>query len=254
MTEELLKINLSEKRKRSTIYPSATIPECLDFISIIKKLGGKSVAEEILLKELGLKSSYTKTYSRRKSTSKQFGLISLYNNEFSLTSTGTSLLDENKSYDERQELLKHAFYTSSLYGMLATKYSSRIIPSPIQLRNILEKEFHITEKASNKVAKCFIDNASYIGLLDQKTYMLGKEEKKSPQTIPSINSIKFKEGYMFKIPMLNKKQAFLFIPEGVNNKDIDYIKLLLDTVVPTFLDNLRNKIVDERETNTDEEC
>lgn len=53
--------------------------------------------------------------------------------------------------------------------------------------------------------------------------------------------------------MLNKKQAIFFIPEGINNKDIDYINLLLDTIVPTFLDTLRNKIVDERATNTDEE-
>ena len=54
MTEEALKINGKKKRERSVLYPSATIEECLEFISILKKLGGRDIVEEDVLREMGI--------------------------------------------------------------------------------------------------------------------------------------------------------------------------------------------------------
>lgn len=264
MTEEVLQTNVIKQRRKSALYPSATIQECLEFISIIKKLGGKNVTDKDVLKEIGISSPYTRSYAKRKSASRQFYLIKINKNTFDLTYTGYRILDENIDNETRKDLLTDIFSTPAIYNNLILKYNGGRIPPLFELSEVLVNEFNIIRSATDNLIKCFTKSALYVGILDKKTDILQKEIKQPSQNVSVLNPhkkntppkipVKLEEGYMFKIPMLNKKQAILFIPEGVNNKDIDYIKLLFDTVVPTFLDNLKNEIVEERETNTDEEC
>ena len=267
MTEEVLKSNIIKKRRKSSLYPSATIQECLEFISIIKELGGKDIIDDDILREMGIVSCYNRRYIRRKSASKQFGLIKTSKNTFALTQMGYRILDESNNEETRINLLKEIFCTPTIYNNLVSKYNWQRIPPLFEMREVLVKEFNIVRSVTDKFAECFTKSALYVGILDKKTDMLVKEIKQPSQNVSVLNSqknkkttpstipTKLEEGYIFKIPMLNKKQTILFVPEGVNNKDIDYIKLLFDTMVPTFLYNLKNEIREECETNTtNEEC
>lgn len=52
-------------------------------------------------------------------------------------------------------------------------------------------------------------------------------------------------GYNFEIPTLGKKSARFYIPDGVTEKDIDYIKLYIENMLPVFLENLKVEIKQE---------
>lgn len=54
-----------------------------------------------------------------------------------------------------------------------------------------------------------------------------------------------KPGYNFEIPTLGKKSARFYIPDGVTEKDIDYIKLYIENMLPVFLENLKVEIKQE---------
>lgn len=123
MTEEVLQTNVIKQRRKSILYPSATIQECLEFISIIKKLGGKGIVDEDVLREMGITSHYTKSYVKKKSTSRQFDLIKINKNTFDLTHTGYRVLDENIDEETRKDLLNEIFCTPAIYDNLVLKYN-----------------------------------------------------------------------------------------------------------------------------------
>ena len=41
---------------------------------------------------------------------------------------------------------------------------------------------------------------------------------------------------------MGKKTARFYIPDGVTEKDIDYIKLYIEKMLPVFLDNLKTEL------------
>ena len=47
---------------------------------------------------------------------------------------------------------------------------------------------------------------------------------------------------MFEIPTMGKKTARFYIPDGVTEKDIDYIKLYIEKMLPVFLENLKTEL------------
>lgn len=49
-------------------------------------------------------------------------------------------------------------------------------------------------------------------------------------------------GYSFEIPMLNKHSARVFIPNGVTQENLDYLKLYISQNLPGFLDNLKTEL------------
>ena len=50
------------------------------------------------------------------------------------------------------------------------------------------------------------------------------------------------DGYLFEIPTMGKKTARFYIPDGVTEKDIDYIKLYIEKMLPVFLENLKTEL------------
>lgn len=63
----------------------------------------------------------------------------------------------------------------------------------------------------------------------------------SSQTIESPTRQQ-EDGYLFEIPTMGKKTARFYIPDGVTEKDIDYIKLYIEKMLPVFLENLKTEL------------
>ena len=121
-------------------------------------------------------------------------------------------------------------------------------------------EYRIIKQVKDNAAKCFLDSANYLGLLkngvlcmdevsDQPQPEVFSQEEQS-ENLDSTERIQKidesvhsrEEGYLFEIPTMGKRTARFYIPDGVTEKDIDYIKLYFEKMLPVFLDNLKTDL------------
>lgn len=256
-------IQEKKQREKSALYPAITISECLDFIKQIDKLGSKTVSYASILDLLGLSSPSTKSFLYKISTAKQYGFIITGGNSAQLTDIAKRILYPTNGESESKKLLIEAFENPSLYAKLIERFKDKVLPPKNQLSNILFNEYRIIKQVKDKAAECFIESANYLGLL--KNGVLSFETTKEVN-IPEANSntgqlplesfsdkpniqdkllIEQETGYNFEIPTLGKKAARFYIPDGVTEKDIDYIKLYLENMLPVFLENLKSEIKQE---------
>ena len=116
------------------------------------------------------------------------------------------------------------------------------------------------EQVKDNAAKCFLDSANYLGLLSNgvlcmdnvgeqpQSIVFSQEEQSekldSAESLQEVNNFTHpqEEGYLFEIPTMGKKTARFYIPDGVTEKDIDYIKLYIEKMLPVFLDNLKTEL------------
>ena len=257
--------NISEKRSRekSALYPAVTISECYEFIKQIDSLGGKAVSYASILGLLGLTSPTTKSFLIRISSSKQFGFITTGSSTAQLTDLAKRILYPSNGEAESKQLLIESFGNPPLYAKLIDRFKNKAVPPKSQLSNILLNEYRIIKQVKDNAAECFIESASYLGLLQNGVLCLDLTEDKDPsvphnlnEEVPASSSeehIKNREnkineqgvGYNFEIPTLGKKTARFYIPDGVTEKDLDYIKLYIENMLPVFLENLKSEIIQE---------
>lgn len=256
--------NTSEKRPRekSALYPAITISECYEFIRQIDSLGGKAVPYASILGLLGLTSPTTKSFQNKISTSKQYGFITTGSSTAQLTDIAKRILYPSNGEAESKQLLIESFGNPPLYAKLIDRFKDKALPPKSQLSNILLNEYRIIKQVKDNAAECFIESASYLGLLQNGVLCFDltadKELSNSDDCYDEISvaqsskhakkEIKVEEqetGYNFEIPTLGKKSARFYIPDGVTEKDIDYIKLYIENMLPVFLENLKVEIKQE---------
>lgn len=255
--------NVSERksREKSALYPAITIQECHKFIEQIASLGGKSVSYASVLGVLGLSSPTTKSFLSKISASKQYGFITTGSSTIQLTDIARRILYPSNGEEESKQLLIKAFGNPPLYAKLIERYKDKAVPPKKQLANVLLNEYRIIMQVKDNAAECFIESASYLNLLqngvlcfdvpdnmekdaiddevqEQASYVLSNEN-----TVNTDSKTVVKEdGYNFEIPTLGKKTARVYIPDGVTEKDIDYISLYIEKMLPVFLENLKSEI------------
>ena len=252
-----------KQREKSALYPAVTIAECYEFIKNIDSLGGKSVSYATILGFLGLTSPSTKSFLNRIGASKQYGLITTGSSTAQLTDLAKRILYPNNGQSESRQLLIEAFANPPLYVKLIERFTDKALPPKNQLANILLNEYRIIKQVKDKAAECFIESAEYLGLLQNGVlsfetvkYMDVAEANPSTEQPPDVsfnnqpniqdNLLPAQEtGYNFEIPTLGKKSARFHIPDGVTEKDLDYIKLYLENMLPVFLENLKAEIQQE---------
>lgn len=257
--------NSSEKktREKSALYPAVSISECLEFINQIDKLGGKSFSYASILEILGLTSPTTKSFLNRISASKQFGFITTGSSTVQFTDLAKRIMYPSNGEKESKKLLIEAFANPPLYAKLIDRFRDKAVPPKVQLSNILFNEYRIIKPVKDNAADCFIESASYLGLMSNGVLCFesgkNKEETEtdsfdregtsslSEERIHGLeNVMKEQESeYKFEIPTLGKKTARFYIPGGVTAKDIDYLNLYIQKMLPTFLDNLKSEIKQE---------
>ena len=258
-------INAEKKsREKSALYPAVTISDCYEFIKQIDSLGGKAVSYASILGLLGLTSPTTKSFLNRISASKQYGFITTGSSTAQLTDVAKRILYPTNGEQESKQLLVEAFNSPPLYTKLIERFKDKAVPPKNQLSNILMNEYRIIKQVKDNAAECFIESASYLGLLTNGVLCVATPNNSISPINENVNSTSVpiavsdnnraneasinqnqSDGYYFEIPTLEKKTARFYIPAGVTEKDLDYIKLYIENMLPVFLDNLKSEIKQE---------
>lgn len=260
--DEMVQLQNSRKnREKSVRYPAISIDECIDFIRQVDELGGKSISYASILSMMNLKSPATRSFQARISAAKQFGFLQTGKGTAQLTDTARRILYPNEGQEESERLKIEAFGKPPLYEKLIERFKDKALPETTQLGNILMNEYHIIKQVKDVAAGCFIESANSLGLLATGVLHIGQDENKNEQAtssdedkhleaeektsrIPSetAKTIEREDGYLFEVPTLGKKNAKFYIPDGVTEKDIDYIKMYVEHMLPVFLDNLKEEL------------
>ncbi len=270
--------------EKSALYPAVTIEQSIEFVKQIESLGGKAVSYASILSLLKLSSPSTKSFLSRISASKQFGFITTGGSTVQLTDSARHILNPTTD-DEKKRLLAEAFNKPPLYIKLLERFKNKALPQKEQLSNILMHEYHIIKSVKDRATECFIKSAESVGLLQNGILYAGLDENdiKNENICKNDKPIQIKEntdaqteqitqpaqetqeqtqnqiqtqaqgqaqnnlktGYNFEIPILSGQTAKFYIPDGVSEKDIDYIKLYVEKMLPVFLDNLKVEIGEE---------
>lgn len=114
---------------------------------------------------MGLTSPTTRSFLNRIGASKQFGFITTGGITAQLTDLARRILYLNAGDVETQGLLIEAFSNPPLYSKLIEHFKDKAVPASGQLSNILMNEYRIIKQVKDNAAKCFLENADYLGLL-----------------------------------------------------------------------------------------
>lgn len=245
-------------KEKSTLYPSYTLKEIIeDFVKVIDTIGGKKVSIELTAKTLGVSSS-TKSFTRKLSSAKQYGLIDISKGAIELTEIAKKILYPTAN-DENQLMLQ-AFSSPPIYSKLIERYNNKALPNNIVLANILlEPEYGITKVVKDLVVEKFIANCNELnilknGILDLNISSYSNSECSSNINENTICEPKFMEkgeytvGYKkddyqeMSIPLMGKKTAIkIFIPYDCDMKDYEFFKKYVEAVLPMYIEEIKNK-------------
>lgn len=252
------------KRERSALYPMITVNDCFEIIELIDKIGGKVYSSGSIAKALGM-SEKTNSYRAKISTLRQYGLIAGSQGTFRLTTLSNEYLYPTRDEQKHNAKLQ-AFYGVPLYKKLVEKFENQALPPIDKLANVLlGEEFGLTKGTKDSAVDNFMKSLEQLnllinGVLVNNSLRSGEaeiiSEKKETEPYDVINeesqtrhvehvepvgrgtSDKF---YNFEIPTLGGDAAIIKIPQGITKKDLDFIQLYIENMLPVFLKNLRSE-------------
>jgi hypothetical protein len=240
------------QRFRSVAYPSYTIQDSVELTRKINQLFGNSSynKREDLAQELDMSVG---NLLMKLSTATQYGLLEMKSGEgykptHLFTSIYKPLTEEEKSKSELECL-----YKPELYSKLIEHYKGKQLPAIGGLSILLFRSYKVSEDASNRAAKIFLQNLSDLNLVDEENRLKIDLENEIPPTDENVKveiptmlpqpkpQINYTEsiqdiGHQLvstapPIPIFLKGEgriAKLLLPLDFTNDDIDYIKKVLD--------------------------
>ena len=250
-------------KERSALYPAVALDECIEFVELINKLGGRKVALTSIADAVGV-STTTYSFKAKISSSKQFGLIKSAGGAVELSDTAKRLLYPTDDVSTR-ELLLQCLMTAPLYRKLIERYDDQAVPTEERLGNILLQEYSITRAAKDVAAKKFLASVEHAGILQNGVLILNpnnderdgerQDAVQQEQTTLAADNGNEKqyvaaaqvkgaqnEGYHFTIPTLSGATAQVTIPKEITAKDLDYILLYIQSMLPAFIENLKDEL------------
>ncbi|MGN0419826.1 MAG: hypothetical protein ACI4E4_05170 [Acetatifactor sp.] len=245
---------VDNKRERSALYPMYTAEECFEIIELIDKLGGKVYSNSSVAQALGM-SEKTNSFRAKISTLRQYGLISGNQGTIRLTSIANDYLYPTRD-EQKKDAKLQAFLGVPLYKKLVERYENQALPSADKLSNILlGKEFGLTKATKDSAVENFMKSLEQLELISNGVLVINSPENKveiTPDKDEIIQSCTKNEDsqlekefldkyYNFEIPTLCGKAAVIKIPQGVTDKDLDFIQLYIENMLPVFLQNLRSE-------------
>jgi hypothetical protein len=148
---------------KSSMYPSVTWNEGYEFVKAVDTFKLSAVASVEVAKKYGLTSATTNSHRARISTAKQFGLITISNNTLQLTDTCKRIL--YPTGEDIRNVVLACFSMPPLYAKLIATYDGKALPTQEILGNILMSTHRITKVAKDTAAKCFLESANELGLI-----------------------------------------------------------------------------------------
>lgn len=249
-------------KQRSASYPYYSIKDSLDFSEKIYKnygTGYRALREQI---------ADALNYSVGSLTSKissavQYGLLDMKSKEgYQVTELFVQWF-RPVSEKAKQEALLESFKNPSLYSDLIEVFQGGILPPLKPLANILLQQHSISEKACDRAAEIFEQNALLVSVLEENSRVfdvlnIGVSEqeieeligvevdedvepiRKNQQLTVKVNDSKddihnsnqtsnkeesrqFNDAIPYNIPLKGKRPAQLLVPGDIQSRDFEFI-------------------------------
>lgn len=222
---------IKEKKRtfqKSRPYPPYSLEDALRFITTIEKLGGRTVSESLLLKEIGIKQPRTKSFWGKVTSAKQFGLLTVDGENYTLTEKARLIL-RPKDDDSKKTVLRESFLNPELYKELYEKFNGQQLPTVETLANVLYHDHGLNVNVSMDASKAFIESAKYVNLLGPDNTL--KVPQKAEEAKPVAEAKESKPGLdtVTATIKLSKGAAIVTLSEGgITKKDFERLQKLIE--------------------------
>lgn len=164
MSQDEPTTNHRSRRERSTRYPGVPLSDCVELAKFIESRGLDGLTAPDIASALGYKNIKTNTFSARLSAARQFGLLVLSNEGYSLTSLAKAILHPVDP-SELPRLYRQAFHEPPIYADLVERLGDKRVPDVAILGNVLYHNHQIIASAKEGAAEAFIASARFAGVL-----------------------------------------------------------------------------------------
>lgn len=164
MSQDETTSNGRSRRERSTRYPGVPLSDCVELARFIESRGLDGLTAADIATALGYKNIKTNTFSARLSAARQFGLLSLSNEGYSLTSLAKAILHPVDPA-ELPRLYRQAFVEPPIYADLVERLAEKRVPDVAILGNVLYHNHQIIASAKEAAAEAFVASARFAGVL-----------------------------------------------------------------------------------------
>ena len=164
MSQDEPTTNHRSRRERSTRYPGVPLSDCVELAKFIESRGLDGLTAPDIASALGYKNIKTNTFSARLSAARQFGLLNLSNEGYSLTPLAKAILHPVDP-SELPRFYRQAFLEPPIYADLAERLADKRVPDAAILGNVLYHNHQIIASAKEAAAEAFLASARFAGAL-----------------------------------------------------------------------------------------
>ncbi len=161
------KENPVSRRERSARYPSVPLQEAIAFCRQIDELGIDGLGAAQIATAMGYRNVKTNTFSGRLSSARQFQLIVLNDQNYSLTELALRIIHPIDP-GEVSQLLRQACLAPHLYAELIRHYAGKRLPEAEILGNLMMHKYQITASAKSSAADAFLDSLRFVGMMNDQ--------------------------------------------------------------------------------------
>lgn len=189
----------ASRRERSARYPSVPLQEAIAFCRQIDELGIDGLGAAQIATAMGYRNVKTNTFSGRLSSARQFQLIVLNDQNYSLTELALRIIHPIDPAEVAQ-LLRQACLAPHLYAELIRHYSGKRLPEAEILGNLMMHKYQITASAKSAAADAFLDSLRFVGLMnDQRLVEAGPSghesgfalaESRAAGSVPPVTTVR----------------------------------------------------------------
>lgn len=152
------------KRERSARYPGVALEDSLELATLVDRRGLDGLTAGDIATAMGYTNIKTNTFSSRLSAARQFGLLALKDDGYTLTTLARSILHPVDPGD-LPRLRRQAMLEPPLYKELFERFGGKRMPEPAILANVLYHDYDIIASAKQVAAEAFLESARHVGLL-----------------------------------------------------------------------------------------
>ena len=242
-------------KQKSKEYPAISFDEAVSFVMKFRDFPLRQVIKkEVAAKEFKVKPT-TKSFTYSVSAAKQFGLISVKGQTFTLTENAYRIIRPTETEDAICKLKLDCIKGPTLYGELIKQYEGRRLPELETLKNVLITYYSILPVVVDTAAKKFIESVNQVGAVEDGILVFEKENhadvSQSATTDKKTDNLTAQDALTpaesagnllscdeFAAPLIipfgDKRRAVLYMPIEAEKDEAKYviemIKLMFDRV------------------------
>lgn len=173
------------RRERSTRYPGVPLADCVELCKFIESRGLDGLSAADIAAALGYKNIKTNTFSARMSAARQFGLLSLANEGYALTTLAKSILHPVDA-SELPRLYRQALLEPPIYAELTERLADKRVPDAAILGNVLYHNHQIIASAKESAAEAFLASARFARAIGDDMILRLGGSSAAPAPAPAV--------------------------------------------------------------------